>query len=1059
MEFRVLGTLQVSRDGTPVVLGAAMLRRLLATLLCRPGRHVPADGLIRALWEGTPPESARKTLQVYVHRLRQALDENGRIVHEAGGYAAVVSSAELDALRFTELVAAGRAARGRGQPETARTRLEQALALWQGAAYADIEGVQLVADEVRRLDEERLFAHEELAAANLTLGRHAEMVPGLAETANLHPYRERLVAYLMIALCGAGRQVDALEIYQRTRATLRDELGVEPGQLLTRVHQAVLKDGEAASAVGELLGPTGHGGGAEQISIGRAPSGRAGNVPEPRPRPPGEGPARQIADVGGTGPPDRAAIAPCHLPPDIIDFTGRDRQVASLCGLLSDAGASTATVVATVAGQAGVGKTTLAVHVAHRLRETFTDGQLYVDLHGTEARPADTREVLGRFLMALGVAGPELPEGLEERAGLFRAMLADRRVLVVLDNAADERQVRPLLPGGRGCAVLVTGRRKLAGLSAHAMRLDVLDPRTARELLARIAGPDRVVAEPAAAAEIVDLCAHLPLAVRIAAARLTTREHWSLEHLADRLRHERQRLDELAVGDLSVRAGLAMSYGALGADAKRAFRLLSLLDAPDFAVWTAAAVLDVTAGEAEVHVNELVDNELLGPARGDGPQRYRYRLHDLVRLYARECAETVETPDQRIQAITRALGAWLAMAEAADAELTERVASGLRGVAPRWHRAPLPASTSETDALAWFDGERLALRASVSQACEAGLDELAWELADRAMNYYAHRGLYGDWTYTHGLALRACTRARNRWGEAVMARDLAFLRMTGVPVPGHSPDHSAASLSTFQESGERHGTVDMLTLGAFAVRHHGDLDRTLALMNEAMPVAELIGYELGQCRLWYLRAVIHRERGRHEEAAECAGRSLGMAARAGTPHDQVLALWELAGACRDRESFRVTGRRLRDLLKICRHRKQRLLEAYLLLSLTELRLRFEEASPAEPIEWALAVFEEHSVTFGQAVGLRLLGESRLLDGGPGRAIPCLTEAVRIARGLSNAHELAIALKALGRAHRAAGNDTAARHSWREAERLFTRIANEAEAAEVAELRGRTHALK
>jgi tetratricopeptide (TPR) repeat protein len=360
-----------------------------------------------------------------------------------------------------------------------------------------------------------------------------------------------------------------------------------------------------------------------------------------------------------------------------------------------------------------------------------------------------------------------------------------------------------------------------------------------------------------------------------------------------------------------------------------------------------------------------------------------------------------------------------------------------------------------TDALAWFDSERLALMSGVAQACRHGLDELAWELSARAVNYYAFRGHYGDWSSTHGLALRACGHAGNRWGEAVMTRNLACLRMTGLKTPpGVAAAMTGPALATFQQSGERHGAVDLLSLRAFALRHYGDPDQALAQADAAMATAEHIGYELAQCRLWYLRAVTRREQGRYEDAAACAERCLDLAVRVGGAHDRTLALWELAAACRDRVAFPRASHHLREGLKICRRRRERLLEAYLLLSLGDLHLRFGHRGPAELVKPALAVFHDYAVPFGRAVGLRLLGECHRLNNRPDQAVLHLTEAVRVTRGLRNPHEQALALRALGSAHQAGGDRTAAEQAWQEARRLFLRIANAAEAGQVSALLAR-----
>ncbi|MEU8199258.1 BTAD domain-containing putative transcriptional regulator [Microbispora amethystogenes] len=688
-EFDVLGPLRMSRDGVPVRLGAAMPRRLLATLLCTPGRPVAVPALVEALWGDDPPPSAHKTLQIYVLRLRRALGDRDRVVHGPGGYTAAVSPPELDALRFRELTAAGRAARRNADPAKAGALFRRALGLWRGPAFADSGDGTLVADEARRLEEERLLTCEELAVADLACGRHAELVTGLTEMAELHPYRERLHACLMLALSRAGRQAEALRVYQRVRAMLGEELGVEPGHTLRRVHEAVLRGdtgddggdhrddrrgdrpgdhgGASGSVAGLLLGPEeqAYGDSAAVLSARRT----------------------DVADQGGEQDAGPVVAAPCQLPPDIGDLVGRHGPAESLRRCLTGAGDPPATPVVALYGRAGAGKTTLAIHVAHSLGETFADGRLYVDLHGTCPRPADPAKALARLLTALGVAARSVPDGLEERGRLFRAVLADRRVLVVLDDAASEEQVRPLLPGGPGCAVLVTSRRRPAGLSARAVRVDALDPASAATLLGRIAGPERIAARPGVAAEIVRLCGHLPLAVRIAGERLAQREHWTPDHLAGRLREERRRLDELVAGDLSVRARLDADYRGLDAATRRALRMLGLLDVPDFTAWMLAAALGVTVREAEAYADLLVDAQLLSCAGDDADGRFRYRFHDFVRAYARERAELEETDGEREKAVTRVLGALLARAGTAERGLPQHPAAAVPRAAPCRHAA------------------------------------------------------------------------------------------------------------------------------------------------------------------------------------------------------------------------------------------------------------------------------------------------------------------------------------------------------------------------------------
>jgi len=755
----------------------------------------------------------------------------------------------------------------------------------------------------------------------------------------------------------------------------------------------------------------------------------------------------QLVGVDETGTPDRAELRPCILPPDTADFTGREEQLAQLQDALAGAGRSTAVAVTALVGEGGIGKTALAVHLAHRLRHAFPDGQLYVDLHGAEAQPADPGEVLARLLAAFGLDSRALPDGQERRSELFRAVLADRRVLMVLDNAASERQVRPLLPGSPTCAVLVTSRPRLAGLSAHTLQLGVLDPAEALTLLGRIAGPERIAAERTVAEALVRLCGYLPLAVRIAGARLAARPHWPVGRMSRRLADEQRRLDELALADLAVRTSLGTSYGALEPATRRAFRLLGLLDTPDVSAWILAALVDSSLEQAEDQLDALTDAQLLACTGKDDCGQLRYRFHDLVRLYARERALHEDDAEQRADALARALGALLASAELADRGVAERVASDIRGSAPRWPLDPATVRMVLADGLAWFESERATLTVGVAQAASTRLDELAWELAARGLSYFAFRGRYDDWLHTHEQALQACAAAGNRRGEAVLLRNLACLRMTGVRgSPGVVLARAGLALRSFQELGERHGEVDMLVLRAFALRHQGEFGQALALVEAAMTTAEALAYPLGQCRILYLRAVISREQGRDAEAVRWARRCLELAARITTLHDQVLALWELTAACRDPDDADGIARLLEEGLRTCRRRGELLLEAYLLLALGGLRLRFRRPGVRAAIEDGLSIFAEHSVPLGHCVGLRLLGELEHLDGRPRQAVAHLTQAVQLSRRLRSSLEQALSLTALGVAYQADNAVDAARSAWEEARELFRRLGNEPGAA-------------
>ncbi|WP_330458405.1 tetratricopeptide repeat protein [Streptomyces sp. NBC_00820] len=613
VRFGVLGPVRAWHGEEPLHTGSPQQRALLAALLLREGRTATAAELIDALWGTEPPSQALAALRTYASRLRKVLGP-GVLVSESGGYAVRgLGDGALDLVAAQELAARAEKARGAGDPCRAREILNRALALWDGETLAGVPGPYADAQRVR-LEEWRLQLLDSRLDMDLEQGCHAEAVSELTALTAAHPLRERLRELLMLALYRSGRQAEALAVYADTRRLLAEELGVDPRPGLRELQQRILR---ADPALAE--------------------------PPAPAARP------------------SAAQVRPAQLPASVPDFTGRMSVVSELSGVLASPSDTEGRVMAVsaLAGIGGVGKTTLAVHVAHRARPTFPDGQLYVDLQGAGPRPAEPETVLGSFLRALGTADSAVPDSLEERAALYRSVLDGRRVLVLLDNARDAAQVRPLLPGTEGCAALVTSRVRMVGLAgAHLVDLDVMSPEEALALFTRIVGEERVAAERKAALDVVAACGFLPLAIRIAASRLAARRTWTVAVLAAKLADERRRLDELQAGDLAVEATFELGYGQLEPAQARAFRLLGLADGPDLSLAAAAAVLDLPAEETEDLLESLVDTSLLESA---APGRYRF--HDLVRLYARACAERDEQPpSEREGALSRLLDFYLATA-------------------------------------------------------------------------------------------------------------------------------------------------------------------------------------------------------------------------------------------------------------------------------------------------------------------------------------------------------------------------------------------------------------
>ncbi|MFG2532933.1 BTAD domain-containing putative transcriptional regulator [Streptomyces sp. NPDC048516] len=679
LRFQVLGPVRAWRGDCPLNLGPAQQRAMLAVLLLHGGRPVSIPQLVDALWGERPPPRAVGTLRTYVSRLRGLLEPDRKprqparlLVSLSGGYALRVAAEALDAAGFEERLVTARRLRGAGDTAGACGQLRGALALSEGVALAGLPG-PYAQRQRDRLTELCVTAQEELFDCVVELGRHADSmadsIAGLRAFAAEHPLRERAQALLMRALHREGRQGEALAVYAATRRTLVAELGTEPGSELRALYEELrVRAGGKGPGAGAAPGP---GAGAAAGSGSGAGSGRRSGPVAERVRPDRDRSAGQRDRYGGdachgrhdchdccdshdrrprphrpprdTSPLGPPPPVPAQLPPDIADFAGRAMAVAHLASALRGAAGGRAPVVATLSGLGGIGKTALAVHVAHTVRTHFPDGQLYADLRGTDLAPADSSAVLTHFLRALGVPQSAVPDGLEQKAALYRSLLADRGVLVVLDNARDSAQVRPLLPGAPGCAVLVTSRvRTLALPGARCVDVEVMDEGEALGLLGAIVGAERVAAEPDVARELVATCGGLPLAVRIVAARLVSRPGRSMADLVARLSDERRRLDELRVGDLGVEETFRGGYEALGPGLAHAFRAFALCGMPTFCRGAAAALLDTTDDEAEAAVEMLVDAGLV-ELHGDD----RYRYHDLVGLFARRLGEAHDSPGER----------------------------------------------------------------------------------------------------------------------------------------------------------------------------------------------------------------------------------------------------------------------------------------------------------------------------------------------------------------------------------------------------------------------------
>ncbi|RKR86641.1 tetratricopeptide repeat protein [Micromonospora pisi] len=769
------------------------------------------------------------------------------------------------------------------------------------------------------------------------------------------------------------------------------------------------------------------------------------------------GPARDGADTGRQPWP-----APQMLPPDIPDFTGRDAEVGTLRQLLRpgprDGSNSGALVVAAICGMGGVGKTALAVHVAHSLAKAYPDGQLWVDLRDAEASPLEPSDVLARFLRAVGVDSRAIPADPVERAEIYRTMLADRRVLVVLDNASSERQVRPLLPGAGTCGVLLTSRLRLAGLEgAQHVDLEMFSPGESIRLLARIAGDDRLARDVAAAAEIAELCGGLPLAVRVAGARLAARPAWQLADLATLLADERRRLDRLSTGDLAVRASLALSYRELDDEPRQLFHLLALFEVPDFSGWLAATVLDRPPAQATECLEALVDAQLLAVTGTDAAGQIRYHFHDLVRLFAIESGRKALSSDAIAQAVNRGLGSWATLAHRMAPAVPGPCYALISSPEPRPPIDPGITDSLETAPVEWFDAERAALVSAVRQACRLGLDNLAFDLTAGLEKYFDLRGMYTDWSNLNSRVMDLCRDTGNLLGEAVMLRGL--LDVTTWTAGERDDDQMARLhdeairlLEMFRRLGHEPGRSDAAVMCAWALTAAGRYEEAVDTATRALQLAARSGHLGGQARAYLLLGVANFEHGQFESAAAHAAAALDRARRLGNPRWVATGLQFCGIAHRELGDLDKSRRLLDESLAISRRYRDRYPEVLTLLALARLQLRQNDPAARETAETSLAFSRRYGMNHHMAEALELLGMDELANGTPAGAIVYLEQSVALWRTRGWHSLQAAALTNLGRAY-AEVDPPAARRAFQEAYEIFDRLGKAAKAAELRALTG------
>ena len=843
VEFCLLGPLVVRRDGVALPLPEGKQRTLLTALLLYADRVVPAGELAELLWApAPPPPSASVTVRNYVKRLRHALGSAGkdRIITRMGGYQIRVEPGELDIWVMDQALAAAHTAASAAAWQDASSHAAAALELWRGDPLSDVDSPLLTAAQASHLTELRLQAHELRMEADLQLGLHAAVVTELRQLTTANPLREHLYALLMLALYRCGRRAEALEAYRESRGVLVAEMGAEPGPELQTLHQQILRDDPALA------------------------------TPSAQPR------------AGHAGGPAPGAV-PHQLSAAVAGFTGRAAELKALTQILDGTGASGpgTVVISAIGGTAGVGKTALALYWAHQVAGRFEDGQLYVNLRGFDpsGTPAAAAGVIRGFLDALGVPPERIPASAEAQAGLYRSLLTGKRILIVLDNARDEQQVRPLLPASPVSLVIVTSRSQLDGLAAadgaRLISLDVLSDAEAVQMLTVRLGTGRAAAGPDAISEIASLCACLPLALAVAAARAVARPRFPLAVLAAELADSAGRLDALDAGDpaASVRAVFSWSCQQLSDESARMFRLLGLHPGPDISALAAASLAGIAEPQARRLLRELTRAHLIAE---HVPGRYAF--HDLLRAYAAEQAHQTGSEAERDAAIGRVLDHYLHSAVAAARLLNPAQEPVVLAPPKRGAIAGQPADRPQ--ALGWFEAEHQVLLTVLALAAESGSDTHAWQLPWGMAPFLQARGHWQDWATTQRTALAAAIRLEDIAAQALSSRLLANA-CTDLNELDQARGHYTSSLTLYQQLGNRRGEAKVEHSLSVLAGHQGRHVDALGHAEQALRLSRAIGDKASEADAlnnvgWY-----HGMLGDYLQARAFCRQALTLSAQAG----------------------------------------------------------------------------------------------------------------------------------------------------------------------------------
>ncbi|HEX3778775.1 MAG TPA: BTAD domain-containing putative transcriptional regulator [Pseudonocardiaceae bacterium] len=932
IRLSVLGPVRAWHGDSEIDLGPPQQRAILALLLVKAGQPASMVELISLLWPHDPPVSAANVIQRCIGALRRALEpglpprSNGRwLIRQGGGYRLALDGASLDLRQFRALAKQGRNALEGERPADAVPLFVQALQLWRGQCAAGIEADSLF----RAVDQERLIVAQEAADSALRFGGARLLLPALRQAGAGAQLDEPLQARLMLVLAAAGYQAEALGIYQTVTRQLADDLGMDPTQELREAYQKVLRQQATPDLPSHQSAPNDNGthsahtainhlttAGSAALAGNQLPTnGSAAPTPSPALAAPDSNATKAVSGQSSDEESPAPLVPLAQLPADLPTFTGRRAELDRLHGLLepTERGPASVRIVA-IDGMAGIGKTTLAIHLAHQVAQRYPDGQLYLNLRGFDSSGTamTASEALRIFLDALGIAPQRIPVEVEAQAALYRSMLHGRKVLVLLDNARDVEQIRPLLPAAAGCLVIITSRNQLTGLitthAAYPLTVESFSAQDARATLTQRLDPYRLADDSAALDEIVELCAGLPLAVAIVAARATVHYYLPIAAIAGELRDARTRLDAFSANDpaTDMRAVFSWSYELLSPQAARGFRLLSLHSGPDIALAAMAGLLGRPEPDTRRLVTELTRARLITEHHP-----HRFSMHDLIRVYAAELAAELDTEADRTEARRRLFDFYLHSAYRANSLLGPyfipiELADPQAGVVP----AELP---SKQHAKAWLAAERHVLVATVRIAADSGFATHAWQLALIPQQFLQRQGYWHDWEAGARLGLAAAVTAEDLTGQAHTRRSLAgalhFLGRNDEALTeleathrlfaelGYTTEHAylhsnfgavlaqqsryeqaiehhEQALRLYSEMADRNGQAASLERIGGCLTRLGCYPEGIEFIDEAMEIYRSLDNGIGQGDCWTALGDTHHLLGEYHQAADCHARAI-----------------------------------------------------------------------------------------------------------------------------------------------------------------------------------------